>query len=231
VAHPTGGSPGQPVVALAVVAAAWAGAGSPMPPASRTSGSCSRCGRTGLVCGSSTAISKQFTGFDDWCRPGGRSLCPVCAWAFSAGELRMRPHLVRQDPPQLDALDYRDVVAVLSAAALDPAVALVVPLRPGRKHLLPGAAWGRVSLDNAQIPWATQDAHRLTVLRRLRAAGFGTRMLREPAPAYEVMRTVDAGQWVAITAAWAELAPWRAADNPWMELCLRITTPTEKRAR
>lgn len=143
----------------------------------------------------------------------------------------MQPHLVHRDPPSLVTLSMRGVVDALAEGQLDSATSLVVPLRPGRKHLVPAATWGQVRIDDADLSWSGQDAHRLSLLLGLRSAGFGTRMLREAAPAYQVMRAADTRRWLTITAAWAELAPWRAPDNPWMELCLRITTPLVERSR
>jgi hypothetical protein len=40
-----------------------------------------------------------------------------------------------------------------------------VPLRPGRKHLLPTATWGHVTVDDAQLPWSTTDTARLAATR------------------------------------------------------------------
>ncbi len=216
---------------ITVLEAAWRAAGSPQTIRSSSAGSCARCGRDGAVCSTWSAVSKQFTAFDGWLSPGGSWLCQVCAWGYASGELRMRPFLVGHQPPLLQPLDFAAVVAALAGGPLMTSAALIVPLRPGRKHLLPSAAWGMVSLDDTRLSWSAADAGRLRILVELRQAGFGTRMLRGDAPAYAAIRALPSSRWAAIMAAWAELEPWRSPDNPWLELGLRITTPTDARPR
>lgn len=209
-----------------VLSAAWAAAGSPSS-SSTASGPCARCASAGALVPVKTAVSKVFTGFDDWVNPSGPGLCPPCAWGYQHPELRSRPHLVNRAPARLVALDRHCVFELLAGGPLEPTSALTVPLRPGRKHLFPGASWGRVTLDDVQLPWTAIEAQLLALVAHLRSQGFGTRMLSEPAPPFPVLRRLPAGDWTGTMRAWSQLAPWRTTPSPWLDLALHITTPKE----
>ncbi|GAA5033191.1 hypothetical protein GCM10023317_84890 [Actinopolymorpha pittospori] len=213
-----------------VLTAAWIGTGAP-PATSTTTGTCARCAAFGDLVPARLRISKQFTGFDGWANSAGRGLCQACAWAYSTPALRSVPHLVTRDPATMQQLARGEADVLLRSGALGSDLALVVPLRPGRKHILPTACWGRVSIDDAQLPWSDQDAERLRVLVTLRGLGFGSRMLEEPAPPFRVMKTLRPAQWSWALQGWEQLAFWRAPDNPWLPLALHVTTPTAKGAR
>ncbi len=214
-----------------VIDAAWIGAGAPPPPtAPRRSGSCARCAAAGAdLIPVQAAISKTFTAFDGWSEPRGTGLCGACAWAYSTPDLRAAAHVVTRDPVALQRVGRSEVRDLLLAGAVAADVAVVVPLRPGRKHVLPTATWGRVTVDDAQLPWADTDAHRLSTVNELRTRGFGSRMLAGPAPPFRVLCSLPRDLWQPTMRAWDELAPWRTTDNPWLPLALHVTTPTEER--
>lgn len=204
---------------------------------------CARCAQpTSSATLACKVVSKVFTAYDGWhdCSASG-VLCPICTWGYRTPQLRLVPHLVQAgmsspasanaaNPaaatavPRLHALTARHVVDVL-AEPLDPRTALVVPLRPGRKHLLPNAGWGKVTVDDAQLSWTAADAHRLHLVRRLREAGFGSRQLAEPAPPYPVLRRTPASSWTQLITDWALLTPWRTRQI-WLDLACAITIPT-----
>jgi len=211
-----------------VLTAAWVGTGSPAAPGA-TSGPCARCGREddGLV-PTRHVISKQFTGFDGWADPSGCGLCAVCAWGYSTASLRSATHLVTRSPASMRQLSRVEVAGLLHSGTLETDLALVVPLRPGRKHILPSAVWGRVNVDDAQLSWTARDAGLLQLIARLRELGFGSRMLTAAAPPFPVMNRLDRSCWAEVLAAWGQLGPWRAPDNPWLTLALHVTTPTSK---
>jgi hypothetical protein len=121
-----------------------------------------------------------------------------------------------------------DVAAMLQEA-LAPDVALAVPLRPGRKHVLPAAAWGRVTTGDACLSWTCADAARLAVMARLRRQGFGSRMLAAPAPAFGVLRRLAPDHWPQVTRDWEALRPWRER-RPWLDLALRLPAPAAGQA-
>lgn len=205
-----------------VLTAAWAGAGSPTPPTVGV-GSCARCAQVAALVLARSVVSKVFTGYDDWVCPSGTGLCPACAWGYATASLRGTAHLITRDPATLDGAGRQGVYALLTAGALGPDVAVVVPLRPGRKHLLPGATWGRVTLDDAQLPWTTQDAHRLGAVAELRAHGFGTRMLTQSCPPFSVLRRLPRRAWPHVMATWQTVDIWRVPASPWLPLALHIT--------
>lgn len=187
-------------------------------------GWCARCGQAGPLRATFSVISKTFTAFDEWVSPSGPGLCPACTWGFDTTVLRAAPHLVTRTHG-LRALTRTQVRHVLSGGALPVDAALAVPLRPGRKHLLPRATWGQVTVDDATITWTTRDSTLIGVLGRLRAHGFGSRMLTEPAPPFAQLRRCPQAQWPHIMSDWPRLKPWRNPCNPWLALSLHITSP------
>ena len=205
-----------------VVVAAWCGAGSPAS-ASSVVGVCARCGSQACVVAVRAVVSKNFTGYDGWATPGCGGLCPACAWAHTSAVLREVAHQVSQVGPHLAALQREDLAEVLAKGALSPGCALVVPLRPGRKHVIAAARWGQVATEAGAMPWRGADARALGAVVRLRAAGFGPRMIAAPAPAYPVLRALPAHQVPVVLGDWAALAPWRAG-GAWLELALHATT-------
>ena len=214
-----------------VLTAAWVGAGSPTPHATSLTGDCSHCGSRDQLVAVRAVVSKQFTGFDGWANPSGRGVCPGCAWGYATAELRAGAHLVTRDPASLAPLDRASVAALLRSGPLGADSALVVPLRPGRKHLLPMATWGRVAVEDVDLGWNHQEVARLRQIDRLRALGFGSRMLTAAAPPFQVMRTLTSEQFPQVLDAWSQLEPWRQPGNPWMALAVHVTTPTTKESR
>lgn len=215
-----------------VLTAAWVGAGSPArsqpAPGSQP---CARCGCPDGVVPVRAAVSKSFSAFDEWVSPRGGALCDVCGWGYSTAALRAVPHVVIREPATLQTQTREQVTALLGAGGLGAQMAVVVPLKPGRKHLVPDAVWGQVSVDDARLPWHHQDAELLQIVLELRELGFGTRMLTAPAPALTVLRTLPRRHWVDVLGAWEQLSRWRRGESPWFRMVLHITTPTTGSSR
>jgi hypothetical protein len=204
-----------------VLTTAWIAAGRPAMQGTLT-GTCARCGRVNVALTATRAVvSKTFTAYDSWHHPSGPGLCSSCTWGFRTAALRLKAHLVTVEPLELRQMQPADVGQYLDRA-LPADVALVVPLRPGRKHLLPGAVWGRVTLDDAHLPWSAEDACRLAAARRLRCYGFGSRMLAAAVPPWSVLRRLPRNYWTGVMTNWEALAPWRAR-RPWLELAVYAT--------
>lgn len=214
---------------MTVTTSAWIGAGRPARPANQGGGgACSRCGRAGELVPVRSAISKAFTAFDGWSNPNGAGLCQACAWSYATPRLRSAIHLIHRHPAKLEPLTKPQARSLLGRGRLDPAAAVVIPLRPGRKHLLPTAEWGQVCVDDARLPWTDQHAQLLDLVEKLRELGFGSRMLTEPAPPFQVMRALPRDRWAWVLQAWEALAVWRPPDNPWLPLAVHLTTPLPK---
>lgn len=208
-----------------VLTTAWLSCGAPLTVGRPVGGSCARCGRDDLsLVAAAAVVSRVFTGYDGWRDLYSPGLCPVCSWGYQALELRTFIHLVTADPPFLQQLDVTALGDLLTTP-LGPDAAVVVPLRPGRKHLFPTAVWGRVTVDDAHLPWTAADAARLAAMQRLRYAGFGSRMLTEPAPPWPVLRRLPAGQWVQTLDDWRALDLWRLR-RPWLDLAVRASRPS-----
>ncbi len=204
-----------------VLTTAWVAAGRPRVPVPCGRGACARCGSAGTeLAATREVVSRVFTGYDSWADPSGPGLCPACAWGYRTRTLRTTTHMVTAHPLLLQALSAPRLGDLLTRP-LPPRVAVVVPLRPGRKHLFPTAVWGRVTVEDTHLPWTSGDATRLGVMRRLRALGFGPRMLTEPAPAWSVLRRLPRTWWSQVGADWDLLEPWRSR-RPWFDLAVYV---------
>ena len=161
-------------------AAACAVFASPLPDGEH---GCARCGRrTGQLTPTGRVVSAKFTGFDDWVGPPTFGVCRDCAWALHTKGLRLHPLVVHRTTPSVTTATRGELAALL-AGPLPLQVSVTVPLRPGRKHLLPSARWGHVTTGDATLRWGPGDAARLHAMHRLRRGGFGGRMLDRPRPA------------------------------------------------
>jgi hypothetical protein len=186
-------------------------------------GSCARCGAAGITAAVAEVVSGNFTAWDGWADPSAHGLCGPCAWAYREPALRAVPTLVDAVGPVLAHPARGDLAGLLSRPAV-PDRALIIPLRPGRKHLLPAARWGRVVTDDAALPWGPADVARLQAMLRLRDAGFGTRMLAAAAPAFPVLRRLPVGGRAAVLSDWDLLRDWRLRP-PWLRLAVHVTAP------
>lgn len=200
--------------------AAWTAAGRPRPGLACRDGRCARCGQAGPVVTLRAVISRVFTAYDGWTDPTGTGLCACCAWGYRHRPLRAGAHLVTRAGSSR-ALTVSQVGRHLQQA-LPPDRALIVPLHPGRKHLVPTAVWGRVTVEDAHLSWTGPDTHRLAAVRRLRAHGFGTRMLTAPAPPWAVLRRLSPADYASVLDDWRDLDPWRER-RPWLALALHAT--------
>lgn len=184
---------------------------------------CSRCMRLAQLSPASSVVSRTFTGFDSWAAPAGRGLCASCTWLYSTPQLRLQPHRVTQQPPSLTACSPADLLAELTAGALAPTAAIAVPLRPGRKHVFAELSWGTIRTDTVNLAWTAADAALLRDLAELRTAGFGPRMLTEPAPPYRVLHRHDPTTWTRLQQLWQSLDVWRRHSLPHLELAIAVT--------
>lgn len=191
-----------------VVNVAWRAAGQPKVLPVSGVGMCARCGLVDQLTPLRQVVSRNFTGFDGWCYPWRDGMCPACCWAYRTPLLRTVPHLIVRYPAMVVSLARRELRTVL-ARPLTSASAIVLPLRPGRKHVISGAAWGHIVTDNDLLSWTEDDAARLDVVDQLRTAGFTDRSLFEPAPPYPLLRALPAGQIPEILNWWDQLRQWR----------------------
>lgn len=193
---------------------AWRAAGSPAELAART-GRCARCGAHGRL-SAKPAVSKTFSAYDDWARPGSGDTCPMCAWGFTTPGLRQHPHLVATG--SLVCLTRQQLSTHLSTS-VPPDQALVIPVRAGRKHVMPAAQWGQVTTDTGPLRWAGNEAIRLTTILQLRQLGATASSLSAPVPPFTLLRNRNPHDTARILQLWQELLPWRP-DSPWLRLAI-----------
>lgn len=225
------GSPASTTLAQAqrceqvdVVRAAFVAAGSPVSAAACDGPAC--CARCGLAVHTSVpvtaTVSRTFTGFDGWVDPHGARLCVACGWMYRSPSLRSSMHLVTQRP-DLEILSPQRLGEILTRA-VPSHWAVVVPLRPGRKHVLPQTQWGRVAVDDAALRWGEHETVTLAAMRRLRESGFRVRALLKPYPDVTELQRVPRSEWVGVIEDWCRLTEWRRAPL-WWAVGVRATTP------
>lgn len=214
-----------------VVQAAWSAPGTPAPAHGDQGGACARCGQhSWSLTPTRKVVSRNFTAYDRWRHPAGTVLCAGCAWGYLHTPLRQQPHLINRDPARLTPMTTAQTLQVLLTRPIQPDQALVVPLRRARKHLAPEACWGRVTTDHGALPWTDLEQRLLQATQQLRAAGFPTAALREPAPPYRALRRHPTQQWPQLIALWDLLRPWRRPNSPWMPLAIHVTTPPKEKS-
>jgi hypothetical protein len=171
-------------------------------------------------------VSSSFTAFDQWCDPQGHGLCPACTWLYRDRQLRTRPHLVTRNPPTMTWLDPVTFAAQLTLP-VTPVVAISVPTRPGRKHVLPAAQWGRVTLDDVPLPWGAADVTRLRILRELRTRGATARELAQQTPPWRHLHRANPRERAHLMQHWSALEPWRTRPT-WLRLALLATADSPR---
>lgn len=182
---------------------------------------CARCaGTTGPSSLVRQVVSRTFTAYDDWRYPAGTHLCAPCSWMYRTRSLRQYAHKV-SSRPSLTVLTSHALRMLLSRPLLG-GFSVVVPLRPGRKHILPHARWGHVAVDDATLPWTASDVAALAAVIRLRRSGFGVRALAESSPPFPPLRDLSPRRWPQIFADWESLDPYRRIA-PWWGLALRAS--------
>lgn len=206
---------------MTVCATAWESARPAAGTEARSLGSCARCGADDAARSVTEAVSRQFTGMDRWVQPGGRYLCEVCSWVYTHEPLRMLAHVIRRRPRSMESLSWREVGELLEAP-LESEVAVTVPLRPGRKHLVSEAQWQMVTLDDVQVQWGLVEAERFRLLRYLIGLGFSGCQIAAAAPSFQVLSKLDRALWPLVMQSWSKLDPWRPT-TPWLDLGIKVT--------
>lgn len=210
-----------PATVLDPVHAAWHAVGRPLPAAASDDGPCARCADPRPLTPTALVVSRGFTSMDSWSAPCSLGLCPACTWAYRHPELRQLPHLVSATPPGLTPLTGPALLEVL-ATPPTPRTAITVPSRPGRKHVLPAATWGRVTLDETPLTWTRADTRRLKTVLELITAGAPAGSLTEPVPPWPVVAATRPPDRGRLLDQWAALRPWRPA-TPWLTVALVAT--------
>lgn len=214
------------VTGTRVADVAWAAAGSPEVAVGTAAGWCACCrARSSSLLPAARVVSRTFTAYDGWSAPSGSGLCAACSWAYRGAGLRRLPQVVHRGGTTEQGLP------AVRAALQQPVTGdscVIVPRR-GRKHLVPDAQWGRVCLEDAQLPWGAADGDRLRRATWLIGRGFRPRHLLEVSPPWPVLRQVAPADLPTVLRSWDELAPWRGA-RPWLDVAIAISTPTREEA-
>lgn len=212
------------------VYAAWLASGSPQEHAGSRVGSCARCLRHGTNHAPVTAIAgENFTGFTGWLGSPAGGICPACAWAYRNSSLRNAAHLITTQPAGLWLLPVPGLYARLLGGPIAPYEALTVPLRPGRKHVLPEAQWGMVLVDDTAIQWTPVDTHRLQLISNLRDSGATPTQLRAPTPPWTLVKNASPATRSRLMAQWQAIDPW-STRRPWMDVALLATNKHARRS-
>lgn len=175
---------------------------------------CARCAAAAATTATTKVLHRGFTSVDDWRSPSATALCPACVWCYTTPALRSSALKVTASPATLSLLTLPQLLTELTNP-IAPDTAIAIPSRPGRKHMLPAATWGRVTLDETPLTWSTEDCTRLAALVQLRTLGASTVDLPKPVPPWKMVAMTPAGDRPALLDAWDSLTPWRRAPA-WM---------------
>lgn len=187
-------------------------------------GGCARCGAFEQLVDVRKVVSRKFTAYDGWVAPGGAGICHACTWAYRSPLLRSVAHEVRQSPELLTPLDRTRLGTVLSGPV--PAdMAVIVPLRPGRKHLISDAEWGCVTSEYGSVPWDEAAAQCVRTVHHLRRMGFSCSEIQQSALPWRKAATMTNTDLLEGMELWSSLDRWRQRPA-WLEIALH-TTPAE----
>lgn len=199
-----------------VVRVAWRAVGAPLIEPLSDARECARCGDHGPVT-TRKVVSDTFTAFDGWKRPGTSGVCSACGWAYTTPQLRAVPFLVDRASSTLRELGGLQLAAVLTCGPLEVGQAVTVPARAGRKHVLPAARWGMVTVDDLPLPWSATDAQRMTsALTLIQEYSAKPTTLIEATPPYRWLASHPVRDWPRLQQLWGELHPWRTDPSPWL---------------
>lgn len=198
----------------------------PLPPPADHA--CARCASAGGQVAVREVVSKKFTAWDSWADPQAALLCTACAWGYRTRDLRADALMIVWDDaePACRRVDAHELAAALEGP-LPAHVALSVPLRAGRRHVLPVTEFGRVCVDGTNVTWSVGDARRLGLVQQLRRQGVPWRSFTEPTPSWRAVSSSPDPQ--AMLQAWDELRAWRAS-GVWLQVALAATHPVRSRA-
>ena len=179
-------------------------------------GICGRCGkhRPGTV-PTSAVLSRSFSSYDGWRARHTNRLCSACAWAYTHPPLRQIPHQVTTAgtfTPLTGGQLWQALQRPLPAST-----ALVVPLRPNRRHLIAEAIWGCVTTDAGPLPWSTPHCDLLGLIARLDEFGVSPHQVsRSTAPPATLVKA--ALHHPEALCLWEAIEPWRVHRHPWLAL-------------
>lgn len=201
-------------------AAAWSIAGQPSLDATAATGQCGRCGSEAPCISSTQVVSERFSGIDTW-PYGFRRLCVPCAWAYSRVPTTA-PLLLITTSTVTEYPTGPALAEVLAAGPLPGTAAAVMPTTR-RRHLLPAAQWGHLTVDGISVRWDHPAAHRLTDLLWLRRdLDIRWKDLSQPAPPYAALAGQPAQLWDRIVTGWNQLQPWRTVQPLWTAARLMV---------
>lgn len=185
---------------------------------------CARCADAAGIVKVSDVVSRNFTAWDTWQDIDANYLCRACTWGYRTRDLRADTLLAswRVDRPLLRRLEGSELFALLRCEPLEAQSLISLPLRAGRRHVLPVARFGHVCVDGTNITWSHGDARRLELVQQLRTDGVSWRAFTEPAPPWRAVSTSP--EPTRIMDAWDELSAWRAS-GVWLEAALAATHP------
>lgn len=190
---------------------------------------CARCACAAATIKVGDVVSRKFTAWDNWADPASPRLCLACAWAYRTTQLRAGTFLVTRPPrgPSCQPLTPPDLLEVLLEGPVPSDCLISLPLRAGRRHVLPTARFGQVCLDGTNLSWSTGDARRLHLVAQLRSEGVPWTAFTDPAPPWRALRrSSDPSQMLH---SWEELAAWRESGL-WLQAALAATHPSATRA-
>lgn len=185
---------------------------------------CGRCGNAEGATPVRVAVSKKFTAWDTWADPNASSLCPACSWGYQTASLRA--DTLEVTPASCRALTPSSLYDLLCRGPLRGDTLVSLPLRAGRRHVLPTAQFGRICLDGTNLTWSEGDTRRLRMVHQLRGVGVPWTAFTDPTPPWRALARSD--DPAGLLGSWEQLSPWRE-NGLWLQVALAATHPERGR--
>jgi len=150
----------------------------------------------------------------------------VCAWGLGGAGLRSSILEIR--PGQVRELDAATLAELLSHPVTEQ-TAVVLPLRPGRKHLLPEARWGHVVVDDVAVRWGGAEVILRAEMAWLRARDFSVSMIHDGTPDVGILRRIPTDELADVLESLERVRRWRR--SPQWQVAVRASTISSTRRR
>ncbi|MBB1033155.1 hypothetical protein G6031_01950 [Dietzia sp. CQ4] len=143
-------------------------------------------------------------------------------------EVGLRSTTLAIEDGQVRELDSAGLATLLSRP-LDDRTAVVLPLRPGRKHLLPTARWGHVVVDDVAVRWGGAEVVLRAEMAWLRARDFSVAMIQDGSPDIGILRRIPTHEMSDVLEALERVRRWR--NCPHWQIAVRASTSSSTRRR
>lgn len=196
---------------------------------------CSHCGNhVTALRPLAEVVSNKFTGWDHYgTTPQHVLVCCRCEWAFAGDRVRTHAWVITAPGrrPGAALAAHRDAAGFIASltSPLPDDACMVLPTL-GRRHAMPYAQWGCVSLDGRPLPWGHAAAQAARHVRRLDLLEVPLAAVFDPAPPTAVLVAAPPSRRSEILQIWEHLEPWRL-DRDYLTVAIRCAASRQSGRR